>query len=296
MSDAPTVLLRFSLYGDLMLLFGIPAYALLAPRAAAPPLRGLVAAGTLVGLALTVLAFVLLVADMAGTSLGDLDRESIRLVLAETPPGEAALWRAGSLVLLALLALLSGAEKAAWRAAAALLSGIALATLAWNGHGAATEGPWGNLHLGADIVHLLAAGLWLGALAVLLAGLVRWRDPALAHLALARFANLGTLLVAAIVASGMVNAWFLVGPDGVGALSTSLYGRLLLAKLALFVLMLALAARNRFRLTPALAAASCDPWDSLRALRRSIGLETAAATAIVALVALLGMLEPIAGM
>jgi putative copper resistance protein D len=297
-ADVAAIAVRALLYLDLMLLFGIPAYALLAPAGAAPAkLRAIAIAGAATGLALTLLALVLLVADMAGTGLADLDRESIRLVLAETPPGRAALWRATSLALLVLLGLAPGADTAGWRAAAATLAGIALASLAWGGHGAATEGALGNLHLGADLVHLLAAGLWLGALAVLVAALLgRSPDAARLHRALSGFSRLGTLLVAAILASGLVNAWVLVGPDGLAALPATLYGRLLLAKLALFALMVALAARNRFRLTPRLTSAGADSPRALRALRRSVGLETLAGGAIVALVAWLGTLEPIAGM
>ncbi|KAK0338878.1 hypothetical protein LTR94_036782, partial [Friedmanniomyces endolithicus] len=47
---------------------------------------------------------------------------------------------------------------------AMIAAAAALATLAWNGHGAASEGSTGWLHLTADILHLLAAGLWVGAL------------------------------------------------------------------------------------------------------------------------------------
>ncbi len=54
-----------------------------------------------------------------------------------------------------------------------------LASLAWAGHGAATPGPPGDLHLTADFFHLLAAGLWLGTLPpliLLLAEARRIRD------------------------------------------------------------------------------------------------------------------------
>src|SRR3546814_15811165 len=47
-------------------------------------------------------------------------------------------------------------------------AGGGLSSLAWSGHGAATEGGAGMVHLGADILHLLAAGAWVGALAALL--------------------------------------------------------------------------------------------------------------------------------
>jgi putative copper resistance protein D len=79
---------------------------------------------------------------------------------------------------------------------------------------------------------------------------------------------------------------------------------LLLAKLALFGLMLALAAANRWRLTPALAAAvaggdaediDTDPDAALAAMRRSLIIEALAALAILALVAWFGTLEPFVG-
>jgi copper resistance protein D len=48
--------------------------------------------------------------------------------------------------------------------------------------------------------------------------------------------------------AGLVNSWFLVG--SVTRLLTTLYGQILLGKLALFAAMLALAAANRFWLVP----------------------------------------------
>src|SRR3546814_14315017 len=47
-------------------------------------------------------------------------------------------------------------------------AGGGLSSLAWSGHGAATEGGAGMVHLGADILPLLAAGAWVGALPALL--------------------------------------------------------------------------------------------------------------------------------
>ena len=102
-------------------------------------------------------------------------------------------------------------------------------------------------------------------------------------------------MVAVIVASGMVNAWLLVGPAGVASLPGTLYGQLLLCKLALFAAMLGFAAANRYRLTPALLARieAEDHDGALAALRISLALETACAAIVLALVAWLGTLEPI---
>lgn len=77
-------------------------------------------------------------------------------------------------------------------------------------------------------------------------------------------------------------------------LSSTRYGQLLVAKLILFGFMVALAAANRFRLTPAFdqAIQSGDASSALRLLRRSLSIEGSAALLILGLVAWLGTLEP----
>jgi len=128
---------------------------------------------------------------------------------------------------------------------------------------------------------------------------VSWRDARHAptfHAALAGFSGIGSGVVAVLVVSGLVNSWFLVGPTGVPALVRTPYGLLLLLKLVLFGAMVALAAANRFRLTPVLREALVESANSnaaVRALRRSLALELGAATALLAVVAWLGRLAPI---
>ena len=75
---------------------------------------------------------------------------------------------------------------------------------------------------------------------------------------------------------------------------TSLYGQLLFAKLVLFLVMLGLAALNRYRMTPALekAIASGDYVGAINGLRRTLVVETGCAIAILGLVAVLGTLAP----
>ena len=98
-----------------------------------------------------------------------------------------------------------------------------------------------------------------------------------------------------LAATGIANIAFIVGLQGVTTLPSSSYGRLLLLKLLAFAVMLACAALNRFVLTPNLGRGlgSGAPAQALAALRRSVGLETAAAVAVLALVAVLGTLEPL---
>ena len=66
-------------------------------------------------------------------------------------------------------------------------------------------------------------------------------------------------------------------------------------KLAAFAVMLALAALNRFALTPRLAVPFGDArQDALRALSRNTLIEIALALSIFAMVGVLGMLHPAA--
>jgi putative copper resistance protein D len=86
----------------------------------------------------------------------------------------------------------------------------------------------------------------------------------------------------------------LVGPQNMLTLHTTLYGQLLIAKLVLFAVMLALAAANRFRLTPEFNRALHNNGTSgaIAKLRKSLALELSIALIILSLVAWLGTLEP----
>src|SRR3546814_16788952 len=77
------------------------------------------------------------------------------------------------------------------------------------------QGSIGWVHLSADIVHLLAAGAWIAAILALGTLLLRAHrsmvrgDAEHLHRALARFATVGTLAVALLVVTGLVNSWLL---------------------------------------------------------------------------------------
>ncbi len=300
MDDPLIVAVRLGLYLTIGAVFGISLFALygLPPAGArAFPLRAIVGFGAGVGSGLSALGFCALAAGMAATPLAELKADDLRAMVGMDGIGQA--WEARTLALAALVALapLVRSRRAnAW--AGTLFGAVALGSLAWNGHGAATEGQFGNVHLVADIAHLLAAGAWLGALGVLGLLLAKSRrgttaeGVAAAHRALEGFSVAGTIIVGTIVASGVVNTWLLVGPDHVRGLADTLYGRLLIAKLALFFGMVVIASINRYRLTPALAAATHDPRGALDALLRSVAVETTTAIVILALVAWLGTLMP----
>ena len=301
------IAVRFALYGALGGLFGLSAFSLysLRPgeRREALALRAWLTGTALVGLVLSAVALALLAASMAGAPPWPIDRDAVGVLLAGSAMGAAWKVRMVALVVVALAALAGGGRTVSL-GLVTIASGLALASLAWSGHGAMDEGAIGWTHLAADVLHLLAAGAWTGALLGLILLMARRSEEVgaahllIAHRALHGFAVIGTIIVGTIIVTGLVNAWLLVGVGNALHLGATLYGRLLLAKLALFAAMLALASVNRFRLTPAFnrSIAARDHAGAIGQLRLSLAVEATSALVILALVAWLGMLKPPASM
>ncbi|WP_066577169.1 copper homeostasis membrane protein CopD [Sphingomonas koreensis] len=293
---------RFAQYADLTLLFGMALFGVLSSPEQRQflPARTIALAAALAGLALTMLGTLVVAAGMAGVTPGNVDAETLSLVLFETPTGAAALVRGGALGIALGVALLWRRQDRNWYLATALVSGVALATLAWTGHAAVSEGLTGVIHRASDIVHLLAASAWLGALAGLFLLLLAPADAMGidrldgARRALDAFSVTGSVIVGLIVVTGLANSVLILGFDNLAALFTSLWGQLLLVKILLFGIMLGFAAANRYRFVPGLERALKlnDSTRAVQLLRISLLLETGVAVAILALVAWLGTLSP----
>jgi putative copper resistance protein D len=183
----------------------------------------------------------------------------------------------------------------------ALISGLSLvAGIAWTGHAGSGADDWSNLHLTADVLHLVAAAAWLGGLVpltlLLSQALGNEADPwaSVASQASRRFSMLGIVSVGTITATGIVNGWILVG--SFKALVVTEYGRLLMLKISLFAIMLVFAAINRFWLTPDLALPSDNEarLKATRRLTRNSGIEIALGLIIFVIVGVLGTLHPAA--
>lgn len=192
---------------------------------------------------------------------------------------------------------------------AAQLAALAVATLAarWGGgawvtlpacwlalgaqvlhlHGWAMEGRFGPL-VASELVHLAAAGAWLGGLVPLVLALRALPPPQGAALA-GRFSWLGQVCIVALAGSAAYQGWVLLG--GVRGLVGTGYGWTAIGKTVLFAAMLALAARHRLRLTPLLAAGP-DAAGARCALVRSVAAESAVGLLVVLLAALLASLPP----
>ncbi|MGE8412552.1 MAG: copper homeostasis membrane protein CopD [Pseudomonas sp.] len=304
MDHAFTVGLRLALYIDLMLLAGLPLFLLQAPGQLRAhwnlrQLNRLLMPCVLLGVLLSLVALARLALELDGENqLGQLRAATLHMLWTQTAVGQSWILRMAMLlgVLLALALTTRAVHGGLWLLAGC--SATALATLAWNGHGAMSEGPRHYLHLASDILHLWAASAWFGALlafVLLLRGgcLTTEDQPHLLASALKGFERTGGLIVLALLLSGVANHLMTSGPV-VATLTESLYGRLLLLKLLLLAAMLGFAALNRFHLTPLLERSiqTGDPAPVLVALRRSLRMEASIALAIFALVAWLGTLNP----
>ena len=239
-------------------------------------------------------------ASFAESPRAAFDRAQVWSVASGTGFGRAVLVRLCVFFLALLISPARPRDRRYWPTLA-VLGAIASASFAWSGHGVRDDGLAGVLHLAADVLHLVAASAWIGALAALTALISIARRGAErgagrdAVTGLARFSGVGLAVVAVLVASGLANSWFLVGPGGVAGLATNPYGRLLIAKLVLFAVMLGLAALNRFRHTPRLQRTlqgSFAMGTVFRPVLTSVLVETGLALAVLALVSWLGALAP----
>lgn len=224
-----------------------------------------------------------------------LEPRAVWHAVLDTWPGLVWLTRHGVLVVLGafLLPRLELGATRDWiaaRAEALLLAALAVVLVTASSHAAAAS-PTAPGAVAADAVHLLATGLWIGAL-VPLALLLRVasRDAGAdarphAVLAARRFSRAALIVMMLLVASGLMNA--LVQVESVAGLAGTTHGRLLLGKLALLVPILALAAVNRRRVLPALAAP-----DAMRRLAAFVGVEAALALAVLALAMAMTLATP----
>jgi putative copper resistance protein D len=289
MGELINIILRFALYVDLLLVFGLALFALYSADTLLrlrPMLRGM----ALIGALLSVAGLVLMTSAMSGeTALAAL-WPPVQMMVLETDVGLAWAVRMTALIVVVI-------RPGLWLASFA--GAIALASLAWSGHGAMDEGALRFWHFLSDILHLLAAGTWLGAMLALVLiarGLVDEARIRSLAFAVRRFEWVGAAIVLTLSITGVVNYLFIIGPR-LDEVLLGTYGMLLAIKVLLFAAMLVLAALNRFHLGPALAQALRDGQHvvAVNALRRSVVVELAIALLIVALVAWLGTLSPDAG-
>ena len=299
------VAMRLVQFASAMVLLGAPSFALglaiVCPNAVAVRrdfdrwlwrCLGIAALAALVSAALWL--------DIEAGVMGDgwdrmIDPDTIAAVLLDTVFGRAWCWHlAIEGALLGILAVTPGRVMHASVTALVVALGVVhAASLAWAGHAVMHPGLW---HVLVQVIHLLAGALWLGSLPALfhLATLARRQGASEAqdvlwHM-LPLYSRAGYAAVGAMLLTGLLNSWFLVG--SIAALSSTPFGRVLLAKIILVLLMIGVAAGNRFVLQPKIMTAGGDGAVPMGKLWRSVALEQIIGGLVLAAVSVLGTLPP----
>lgn len=250
-----------------------------------------VAAWSLIALAASAAAWLALEASaMSGLPAKEaLSPGTLATVLGQTQFGRV--WLARMAISFLLIGVLALSRERTAVFAGGILSALLLAGIAGMGHGGGGRGAAGALHFAVDAVHLLAAGAWLGALVPLIVTLraAARGDDALRRRAAQttrRFSTLGILSMVLIVASGVANTCTML--SSLSDFVASPYGRLLYAKIVLFLVILVIAATNRLSATPRLA----EGGKAFQDLSRNAIVECLLGLAIVAIVGELGITIP----
>ena len=155
-------------------------------------------------------------------------------------------------------------------------SGAALVTVTLAGHAWTAPDRW--VAVAADLAHLGAVAVWTGGLLALLVALPALEGGAERARLATRFSAVALAAVAVVAVSGAVSGWQQVRT--LDALGSTAYGRLLLAKVAGFAVLVVLGWLNRSRLVP-LVERTVAP------LTRSLRVEVAVAAVVLGLTAAL---------
>lgn len=214
--------------------------------------------------------------SMAGTWSETLDPNTLTLVLGSTFFGQV--WAAHLLLNVLLLVALYLRARLSWTF---LLSVLLLATLAPVGHGAMLDGWQGQLLMLNQLVHLACVGAWVGGLLVLFMLLVRPAGARVDHV-LRRFSNVGFVLVAGIILTGLINTRVLTGALWPTPLFQG-FALILLIKVTLVGVMLLLALFNLLM----------SRAGHFAVLRSSVALEWLFGLTAIAAVSLLGTMPPL---
>ncbi|MEM7188858.1 MAG: CopD family protein [Pseudomonadota bacterium] len=256
---------------------GTQIYRLLilaAPSGGAARFSAATLAYALAGLLGAVFVFLCSAAMLVGGSEGMTDPEMLHLLWGTSQGAMLQLCLVG----LALL-IFGSLTKGPARYVALIGALVALSAFLAVGHVADTGSTVARV---GHLLHLVGMATWLGALLPLY-GLARGGDTIdeLAHAA-KRFGAFATIFVPIALVAGAGLAWWLLG--SAGSLFTTDYGLVLLGKTSAAMVLLALAAWNKLRLTPALQERDTR---AVVSFRRSVASEFALILIIVFATAML---------
>ena len=302
--------IRFAAFASLVLLVGGFAFVALiwpAAMALARPRRILWAAWA-TALVTTLIGIPVQAVYAAGLPLSKVLSSTVRSGMLDDRFGQV--W-AARVVLLGLMAAvlafvfrrISGKERQlppGLVMAGGLLSVGLLLTPGLAGHAATQD--LVPLAILSDVVHLVAVSVWLGGLALLTAAVLPRREAGELAVVVPRFSRAAFAAVLTILITGVFQGWREV--RSTAALTETTYGRLLIIKVVLFVLLVGLGGlsrrfvQTRYRMPAAQlsfgpGAATADPdAETVGRLRRTIGAETVIAVVVLAVTSLLVNAQP----
>jgi copper resistance protein D len=297
--DEALIACRAVHFVSVMLAFGAGAFRLYAVDGSDPGalalldarLRDLLLVSAIVAFLSALVLLPVVGSRMAGSASAALYWNTISAVLFNTSFGRVWRWH----LLLAVLLVAASAVRRVPPGYRVSLAALLLASLGWVGHATIGEGRVGLAHEINQSVHLLASGIWLGGLvplATLVISARRTRDEAwfiVLRKALPLFSHMGYVAVVLVGLTGIVNTALLVG--SVDGLIGTPYGRLLLVKISLFLLLVVVAVINRLILVPWIGREAL-PRSGTSALRLTIGIEQMLGLGILVVVSVLGTWPP----
>jgi putative copper export protein/mono/diheme cytochrome c family protein len=270
------VAMLVSLFGTLVFLTLVAPAAMSEAPEQAPRLRRVLlrlarvslAGGLILGMAWLLIETV----AIAGTDDIETTLQALPVVAWQTQFGQWLLLR--GVALLIVLPLLR--PRRARIIIAAVLTGLALGVQPMLGHAGAIGGNVEVTLVGSEIMHLLAAGAWLGGLLPLFITIGRLPHKAAAT-ACRGFTPVGLSATVVLAGTAVLQVTELMG--GMPGLFGTGYGHVALLKLGLFGVLLGLAALNRLALTDRLAGSAPDA--ARLHMRVSIAIETVLGLAVV---------------
>lgn len=245
---------------------GLVLFRVLLLDPAAAPARGpaLRLAALLAGVALLglLLHFAAGGAWRAGAgAAGLVDLDLLWHSLVSTPVGLAT-----AVAVVGLLLALGPGDSPAGRAVACGGAVLALLSLPLTGHSRSFAPAW--LVLGSDALHVVAGALWFGGVLGLALTLRRAVPAGAVARTVVRFSTTAAWFVLALAVTGTLLAWRIL--PGVSALTSTGYGRTLIAKIGVVAVVVGIAGWNRFRLVP---RAGEEEAVARTRLRRTVGAE-----------------------
>ena len=202
---------RLVQYSAALVLFGSSLFFLYGVETTGRWQRPLLIVASVIALAASVTWFMAETASLTGDPKDAVHGTVLWSVVTDTRFGKFGLLR-GALLVLSLVILCAIPRSRKLMLVQTLLGGAVVASFAWTGHAVSQPGHAGLLHLGSDVLHLLAAGVWIGALVPLT--ILLWQrgsqaEPSGARLvasALERFSGIGPAVVAILILTGLVNS------------------------------------------------------------------------------------------